>query len=206
MGSARNLPLPANLHPSLTWAAGEGERRPHGAPERDEPTASIITTAAGARDGAFVVGKRKKVLDALSIVKIIIPTVTLMIHPSPPATSPRTTALLSPSPPASPFVPCVREYENPYNETILADGKRAPRAALATKTAQLFWASNVLREKGKKEIVHEDESRLTLTIRSFRALSLPGSQAVSPSVSKLQPQDRISTLGTDRPLTPPLHT
>ncbi|KAL1268348.1 hypothetical protein QQF64_033711 [Cirrhinus molitorella] len=90
-----------------------------------------------ARDGAFVVGKRKKVLDALSIVKIIIPTVTLMIHPSPPATSPRTTALLSPSPPASPFVPCVREYENPYNETILADGKRAPRAALATKTAQL---------------------------------------------------------------------
>ncbi|ROL41932.1 hypothetical protein DPX16_14297 [Anabarilius grahami] len=36
-----------------------------------------------------------------------------------------------------PSVPCVREYENPYNETILADGKRAPRAALATKTAQL---------------------------------------------------------------------
>lgn len=28
MGSARNPLLPANLHPSLTWAAGEGERRP----------------------------------------------------------------------------------------------------------------------------------------------------------------------------------
>lgn len=27
-GSARHLLLPANLHPSLTWAAGEGERRP----------------------------------------------------------------------------------------------------------------------------------------------------------------------------------
>lgn len=84
-----------------------------------------------------MVGKRKKVLDALSIVKIIIPTVTLMIRPSPPATS---TAPLSPSAPRSPLppsVPCVREYENPYNETILADGKRAPRAALATKTAQL---------------------------------------------------------------------
>lgn len=81
-----------------------------------------------------MVAKRKKVLDALSIVKIIIPTVTLMIRPSPPATS---AAPLSPAPPASPSAPCVREYENPYNEAILADGKRAPRAALATKTAQL---------------------------------------------------------------------
>jgi len=80
-----------------------------------------------ARNRGFCGGEEKKVLDALSIVKIIIPTVTLMIHPSPPATSP----------PDPSSVPCVREYENPYNETILADGKRAPRAALATKTAQL---------------------------------------------------------------------
>lgn len=74
--------------------------------------------------------KEKRCLDALSITGIIIPTVTLMIlrvQPASPARAqplgsrPSLASLLcSPLP-----MPCVREYENPYNETILSDGKKS---------------------------------------------------------------------------------
>lgn len=83
--------------------------------------------------GQCICGMReKKALDALSITGIIIPTVTLMIRPARPAPPARAQPLCS-RPSLSPSLwllssplatPCVREYENPYNETILADGKK----------------------------------------------------------------------------------